>query len=166
MSPRSTAYHTATAELLREHGLRVTWPRVSVLNVLAGRGHLDANSVARLVRGNDVHIATQTVYDALKTLTAAGLLRRTGSPGSALRYERRVGDNHHHLICRQCERVLDVDCIIGSAPCLTLADDHGFDIDEAAVTFWGVCPDCKNTAGQDTSVNRGRTASKSMKEEK
>jgi Fur family ferric uptake transcriptional regulator len=137
-----------------------------VLDALAQHGHLDANSVARLVRGNDVHIATQTVYDALHTLTAAGLLRRTGSPGSALRYERRVGDNHHHLICRSCEKVLDVDCIIGSAPCLTLADDHGFDIDEAAVTFWGVCPDCKSNAGQNTSVNSDRTASPSRKEEK
>jgi Fur family ferric uptake transcriptional regulator len=137
---------TSTAKLLREHGLRVTQPRMSVLEVLAGRGHLDAKSVASLVRHHDVHIATQTVYDALNTLTEAGLLRRTESAGMTMRYERRVGDNHHHLICRLCRKALDVDCIIGSAPCLTLADDHGFEIDEAAVTFWGICPGCKSGA--------------------
>ncbi|MDR1431739.1 MAG: transcriptional repressor [Propionibacteriaceae bacterium] len=160
MSPRSTAYHTASAKLLREHGLRVTWPRVSVLDALAGHSHLDATGVAHLVRGNNMRIATQTVYDALSALTEAGLVRRTEAPGAAVRYERRVGDNHHHLICRKCQRVHDVDCIIGSAPCLTLADDHGFDIDEAAVTFWGICPDCKKPAAQ------GSTANPSGKEEK
>jgi Fur family ferric uptake transcriptional regulator len=130
------------ADLLRRRGLRVTAQRLAVLRAVAEAPHATADAVAGSVRADLGSISGQAVYDALAALTEKGLLRRIQPAGSAARYEGRVGDNHHHLICRACNRMVDVECANGDAPCLHTADDFGFEIDEAEVIYWGRCPDC------------------------
>jgi Fur family ferric uptake transcriptional regulator len=131
-----------TAEDLRGAGLRVTAARVALLETVRAGDHLGADALTSGVRDRVGHISVQAVYDALHALTAAGLVRRIEPPGSPARYEGRVGDNHHHLVCRECAAVVDVDCAVGHAPCLTASDDQGFAIDEAEVIYWGLCPSC------------------------
>jgi Fur family ferric uptake transcriptional regulator len=133
---------TDQAALLRQRGIQVTAQRLAVLRAVAGQPHITADGVAEAVRTEIGAISLQSVYDALNVLVAEGLIRRIQPSGSAARFEDRVGDNHHHLICRVCGRVVDVDCATGSAPCLTAADDGGYEIDEAEVAYWGRCPDC------------------------
>jgi Fur family ferric uptake transcriptional regulator len=128
--------------MLREAGLRVTRPRVSVLAALHGHPHADTDGVIGIVRLDLGKVSHQAVYDVLSALTAAGLVRRFHPKGSVARYEVRVGDNHHHAVCRSCGAIADVDCAVGHTPCLTAADDSGYDIDEAEVIFWGRCPRC------------------------
>ena len=130
------------AERLRQLGFKVTAQRLAVMRALAGRPHLTADEVVEVVRADIGTISRRAVYDAVTVLADMGLLRRIQPAGSAARYEDRVGDNHHHLICRTCGRMVDVDCATGAAPCLTAADDEGYAIDEAEVVFWGRCPDC------------------------
>ena len=137
---------TDPSEILRERGLRVTAQRLAVLRAVSTAPHVTADTVAQTVRGEIGAVSVQAVYDALAILTEKGLLRRIQPAGSPARYENRVGDNHHHLICRVCERMLDVDCAVGDAPCLTAVEDSGFEIDEAEVVYWGRCPDCVRTA--------------------
>ena len=131
-----------SAALLRERGIQVTAQRLAVLRAVAGQPHITADAVADVVRTEIGAISLQSVYDALSLLVAEGLIRRIQPAGSPARFEDRVGDNHHHLICRTCGRVVDVDCAVGSAPCLTAADERGYEIDEAEVAYWGRCPDC------------------------
>ncbi|MFI6435727.1 Fur family transcriptional regulator [Streptomyces sp. NPDC050759] len=131
-----------TADELRGAGLRVTAARVALLETVRAGDHLAADAIATGVRDRLGHISLQAVYEALHSLTAAGLVRRLEPPGSPARFEGRVGDNHHHLVCRSCGSVVDVDCAVGHAPCLTASDDRGFSIDEAEVIYWGLCPDC------------------------
>ena len=133
-------------QLLREAGLRVTRPRLAVLDALVELAHADTESVIVAVRRDLPEVSHQAVYDSLRTLTAAGLARRIQPTGSVARYEARVGDNHHHLVCRSCGAIVDVECAVGEVPCLTASDDHGFAVDEAEVIFWGLCPDCVRTA--------------------
>ncbi len=135
----------ATAELegqLRGASLRVTRPRLAVLAVVHDHPHADTYSIIALVREQLGEVSQQAVYDVLNALTDAGLVRRIHPRGSVARYESRVGDNHHHVICRSCGAIADVDCATGTAPCLTAADDSGFVIDEAEVVYWGLCPAC------------------------
>jgi Fur family transcriptional regulator, stress-responsive regulator len=127
---------------LREHGLHVTAQRLAVLRAVAERPHRTADDIGTAVRSELGAISRQAVYDALAALSDKGLLRRIQPAGSPARYEDRVGDNHHHLICRTCNRMIDVDCAVGSAPCLTAADDAGYEVDEAEVIYWGRCPEC------------------------
>jgi Fur family transcriptional regulator, stress-responsive regulator len=138
---------TDAAELLRQHGIQVTAQRLAVLRAVTGQPHITADAVAEAVRAEIGAISLQSVYDALGVLVAEGLIRRIQPAGSPARYEDRVGDNHHHLICRSCGRVVDVDCAVGAAPCLTAADDMGYEIDEAEVAYWGRCPDCVAQSG-------------------
>jgi Fur family ferric uptake transcriptional regulator len=128
--------------MLREVALRVTRPRVAVLSAVHEYPHADTDSIIGVVREDLSGVSHQAVYDVLRALTASGLLRRIEPPGSVARYEARVGDNHHHVVCRSCGFIADVDCAVGAAPCLTASDDHGFVIDEAEVIYWGLCPDC------------------------
>jgi Fur family transcriptional regulator, stress-responsive regulator len=137
---------TDPAELLRQRGIQVTAQRLAVLRAVSAEPHVTADGVAAAVRAEIGAISLQSVYDALGVLVAEGLIRRIQPAGSAARFEDRVGDNHHHLICRVCGRVVDVDCAAGAAPCLTAADDNGYEVDEAEVAFWGRCPDCATTA--------------------
>ncbi|MFI8835857.1 Fur family transcriptional regulator [Streptomyces afghaniensis] len=130
------------AEELRGAGLRVTAARVALLQAVRDGDHLGAEAIASEVRGRVGHISVQAVYEGLHALTAAGLIRRLEPPGSPALYEGRVGDNHHHLVCRSCGTVADVDCAVGHAPCLTASDDRGFAVDEAEVIYWGLCPAC------------------------
>ena len=130
------------ATVLRQHGIQVTAQRLAVLRAVAGEPHATADRVAEVVRAEIGAISLQSVYDALGVLVAEGVIRRIQPAGSPARFEDRVGDNHHHLICRTCGRMVDVDCAVGEAPCLTASDDLGFSIDEADVTYWGLCPDC------------------------
>jgi Fe2+ or Zn2+ uptake regulation protein len=129
-------------EILREHGVRVTAQRLAVFKAVSDDPHVSADVVVESVRSKIGWISVQAVYDALATLTDVGLLRRIQPAGSPARYEGRVGDNHHHLICRVCDRMVDVDCAVGHAPCLTAVEDAGFEIDEAEVVYWGRCPEC------------------------
>lgn len=138
-------------ELLRRRGLRVTAQRLAVLRAVSGDPHASADAIAGRVRGELGSISAQAVYDALGALTEKGLLRRIQPAGSPARYESRVGDNHHHLICRSCDQVLDVDCAVGDTPCLTAVDDLGYEIDEAEVIYWGRCPDCIAATTKGTS---------------
>lgn len=133
-------------QMLRGAALRVTRPRVAVLGAVHGHPHADTDSIIRAVRRDLPEVSHQAVYDVLRALTAAGLVRRIEPSGSVARYESRVGDNHHHVVCRSCGLIADVDCAVGEVPCLTASDDHGFSIDEAEVVYWGLCPDC-STAG-------------------
>ena len=130
---------------LRDAGLRVTRPRLAVIEALGQQPHADVDSIADAARAELGTVSTQAIYDALKAFTAAGLVRRIEPAGSPARFELRVGDNHHHVVCRSCGAVADVDCAHGNAPCLTASNDHGFSIDEAEVTYWGTCPECAAT---------------------
>jgi Fur family transcriptional regulator, stress-responsive regulator len=132
----------STAEELRGAGLRVTAARVALLETVRAGDHLGVEASASRVRDRVGHVTLQAVYDALHALTAAGLVRRIEPAGSPARFEGRVEDNHHHVVCRSCGVVADVDCAVGEAPCLTASDDHGFSVDEAEVIYWGLCPDC------------------------
>ncbi|WP_228823153.1 Fur family transcriptional regulator [Nocardia blacklockiae] len=128
--------------MLREVSLRVTAPRVAVLSAVHDHPHADTDSIIRAVRASLSTVSHQAVYDSLRTLTGAGLIRCIQPSGSVARYESRVGDNHHHVVCRVCGAIADVDCAVGEAPCLTASDDRGYSIDEAEVIYWGLCPDC------------------------
>ena len=130
------------AEELRGAGLRVTAGRVALLETVRNGDHLGIEAITSGVRDRVGHISLQAVYEALHALTAAGLIRRIEPAGSPPRFEGRVGDNHHHIVCRSCGTVADADCAVGEAPCLTASDDRGFSIDEAEVIYWGLCPDC------------------------
>ncbi len=131
-----------TVELLRRHGVQVTAQRVAVLQAVSARPHSTAAELGAVVRSALGAVSLQAVYDALAALTGKGMIRRIQPAGSPARYEDRVGDNHHHLICRTCNRMVDVDCAAGDTPCLTAGDDAGYEIDEAEVVYWGRCPDC------------------------
>ena len=131
--------------LLRGAALRVTRPRVAVLEAVHTESHADTEAITRAARRALPSVSHQAVYDVLRVLTEAGLVRRIQPAGSTARYEARVGDNHHHVVCRSCGVVADVDCAVGEAPCLTAEVDHGFVIDEAEVVYWGYCPDCSST---------------------
>jgi Fe2+ or Zn2+ uptake regulation protein len=128
--------------LLRRHGLKVTAQRLAVLRSMSDQPHSTADDIYTVVRADIGAISRQAVYDALAALTDKGLVRRIQPAGSPARYEDRVGDNHHHLICRACNCMVDVDCAVGETPCLTAADDSGYEIDEAEVIYWGRCPEC------------------------
>lgn len=128
--------------MLRRAGMRVTRPRVAVLGAVHARPHADTDSIIRAVREELPEVSHQAVYDSLHALTAARLTRRIQPSGSVARYEARIGDNHHHVVCRTCGAIADVDCSVGGAPCLTASDDHGYTIDEAEVIYWGLCPEC------------------------
>jgi Fur family transcriptional regulator, stress-responsive regulator len=128
--------------MLRGAELRVTRPRVAVLTAVYALPHADTDSIIGAVRNELPEVSHQAVYDSLHTLTAAGLVRRIQPHGLVARYESRVGDNHHHVVCRSCGVIADVDCAVGHTPCLTASDDHGFVIDEAEVIYWGLCSDC------------------------
>jgi len=147
------------AALLRQRGLHVTAQRLAVLRAVSGRPHLSADDVVEIVRADIGAVSRRAVYDAVGVLAEIGLVRRIQPPGSAARYEDRVGDNHHHLICRACGDLVDVDCAVGDAPCLTAADDAGYAIDEAEVIYWGVCPACQQAAEAACvlSTHRGET---------
>ncbi len=134
-----------TADLqrvLRTAGMRVTRPRVAVLTAVHAHPHADTDSIIRAVREELPEVSHQAVYDSLHALTAARLVRRIQPSGSVARYESRIGDNHHHIVCRSCGAIADIDCAVGVAPCLTASEDHGFEIDEAEVIYWGTCPEC------------------------
>ena len=128
--------------MLRGASLRITRPRVAVLAAVYDHPHADTHSIIGLVRDELGNVSQQAVYDGLRTLTDAGLLRRIQPRGSVARYETRVGDNHHHVVCRSCGAMADVECAVGPAPCLNASEDHGFVIDEAEVIYWGLCPEC------------------------
>ncbi len=128
--------------MLRAAALRVTRPRVAVLSAVHAHPHADTDTIIQVVRQSLGEVSHQAVYDVLRALTLAGLVRRIQPTGSVARYESRVGDNHHHVVCRSCGAIADVDCAVDTTPCLTASDDHGFAIDEAEVTYWGRCPDC------------------------
>ncbi|WP_019874449.1 Fur family transcriptional regulator [Sporichthya polymorpha] len=138
-------------QMLREATLRVTRPRVAVLRAVCAHPHADTDSIIRAVRVELPDVSHQAVYDSLHTLTDAGLVRRIQPAGSVARYESRVGDNHHHVVCRSCGTVADVDCAVGETPCLTASDDHGFVLDEAEVIYWGLCPTCAPDARRSSS---------------
>ncbi len=129
-------------QLLRDAALRVTRPRLAVLAAVYDQPHADTDSIAAAARADLGEVSTQAVYDVLRALTAAGLVRKIEPAGSVPRYESRVADNHHHVVCRSCGAIADVDCAVGDTPCLTPSDDHGYAIDEAEVVYWGLCPSC------------------------
>ena len=132
----------AAADLLRQHGLQVTAQRIAVIRAVSAFPHGTVDDVAEAVHNDIGAISRQAVYDSVGMLAEKGLIRRIQPAGSPARYEDRVGDNHHHLICRACNRMVDVDCAVGYTPCLTAADGFGYEIDEAEVIYWGRCPDC------------------------
>ena len=135
------------ADALREADLRVTRPRVAVLSAVHEHPHADTESLISAVRADLGEVSHQAVYDVLRALTQAGLVRRIEPANSVARYEARVGDNHHHVVCRSCGVIADVDCAVDATPCLTASNDHGFTIDEAEVTYWGVCPSYSTMRG-------------------
>jgi Fur family ferric uptake transcriptional regulator len=145
------------AELLRERGLRVTAQRLAVLQAVPREAHVTADAVAESVRAEVGSISLQGVYDALGALVTAGLVRRIQPAGSPALFEARVADNHHHVICRSCGRVADVDCAVGAAPCLSAADGTGYTVDEAEVTFWGMCPTCTPDSSSAASTSSAST---------
>ncbi len=153
-----------TADALRERGIQATAQRLAVLHAVSSRPHITADDVALAAENEIGTISRQAVYDALSILVEKGLVRRIQPVGSAARYEDRVDDNHHHLICRLCGRVVDVDCAVGEAPCLTADDDQGYVIDEAEVAYWGRCPECvadgRASTRLDPAPRRGRHATK------
>jgi Fur family transcriptional regulator, stress-responsive regulator len=132
--------------LLRDHGVQVTAQRLAIMRAMSSRTHATADELTDDVRAVIGSISRQAVYDTLGVLVDKNLVRRIQPAGSAARYENRVGDNHHHLICRGCNTTFDIDCAVGAAPCLTADDDHGFEIDEAEVIYWGRCPSCRTAA--------------------
>jgi Fur family transcriptional regulator, stress-responsive regulator len=150
-----SAVSSDPAELLRQRGIQVTAQRLAVLRAVSGLPHVTADGVAEAVRAEIGAISLQSVYDALGILVSEGLIRRIQPAGSPARFEDRVGDNHHHLICRICGRVVDIDCAVGSAPCLTASDDMGYEIDEAEVAYWGRCPECV-ASGRTTSARQSK----------
>lgn len=133
---------TDQADLLRQRGIQVTAQRLAVFRAVSGKAHITAEGVAKVVRAEIGAISLQSVYDALALLAGTRLIRCIQPAGSAARFEDRVGDNHHHLICRICGRLVDINCAVGSAPCITAIDDMGYEIDEAEIAYWGRCPDC------------------------
>jgi len=133
------------AEQLRSAELRVTRPRIAVLEAVDANPHADTETIFGEVRAGLPDVSRQAVYDVLRALTDAGLVRRIQPSGSVARYESRVGDNHHHIVCRSCGVIADVDCAVGEAPCLTASDNNGFHLDEAEVIYWGLCPDCSTS---------------------
>ncbi|WP_309647372.1 Fur family transcriptional regulator [Nocardioides sp.] len=135
---------------LRGASLRVTRPRTAVLAAVYAHPHADTDSIIGAVRASLGEVSHQAVYDVLRALTTAGLVRRIQPSGSVARYESRVGDNHHHVVCRSCGAIADVDCAVASTPCLTASHDHGFTIDEAEVTYWGVCPGCSTAPARSS----------------
>ena len=143
------------ADLLRQRGIQITAQRLAVFRAVTSQPHITADAIAEVVRAEIGAISQQSVYDALGILVAEGLIRRIQPAGSPARYEGRVGDNHHHLICRICGRVVDIDCAVGAAPCLTASDDMGYEIDEAEVAYWGRCPECV-AAGRTTSARQSK----------
>ncbi len=150
-------------QLLRRQGVQVTAQRLALMRAVSSRSHATADELADEVRSVIGTISRQAVYDGLGVLVDKDLVRRIQPAGSAARYETRVGDNHHHLICRACGTTFDVDCAVGEVPCLTAADDHGFEIDEAEVIYWGVCPTCRaatpDPATHDSNPTSPRGAS-------
>jgi Fur family transcriptional regulator, stress-responsive regulator len=153
-----------TSDLLRRLGVQVTAQRLAVLRAVSSRPHATADEIEDLVRADIGAVSRQAVYDALGILAGNGLIRRIQPARSPARYEDRVGDNHHHLVCRTCGRTVDVDCAVGHRPCLKAADDHGFTIEEAEVVYWGSCPACQqaarrrgNGSGRTKNVNKKRT---------
>lgn len=136
---------------LRAAGLRVTAARATILDLIRTHPHSDAEALARAARGRLGSVSTQAVYDTLHALVRAGLARRIVPADHPARFEARTGDNHHHLVCRNCGRVEDVDCVVGAAPCLTPDATRGYAVDEAEVTFWGLCPECRAHEAADTS---------------
>jgi Fur family ferric uptake transcriptional regulator len=140
--------HGDSAALLREHGLQVTAQRLAVLGAVSESPHCAAAEIGAAVREELGAVSPQAVYDALRVLAEHGIVRRIQPAGSPARYERRVGDNHHHLVCRSCGQMVDVDCAVGDAPCLTAAADAGYDVDEAEVIYWGRCPECLAADGR------------------
>jgi len=140
--------------MLREAELRVTRPRVAVLAAVHQHPHADTDSIIDAVRERHLAVSHQAVYDVLRALTNARLVRRIEPSGSVARYEARVGDNHHHVVCRSCGAIADVDCAVGDTPCLTASDDNGYAIDEAEVVYWGQCPDCA-AAASGTAASGG-----------
>jgi Fur family ferric uptake transcriptional regulator len=140
---------------LREKALRVTAPRLAVLAAVHEHPHADTDALARVVRSNLGSVSHQTVYDVLRILTEAGLVRRIQPAGATARYETRVSDNHHHLVCRSCRTIVDVDCAVGPSPCLHAGEDHGFEVDEAEVVYWGTCPDCLATSSASELPREG-----------
>ena len=144
----STATSVDYEALLRSHGLQITAQRLAVLRAVSTRPHTTADEIDKIVRAEIGAISRQAVYDALATFADKGILRRIQPAGSPARYETRVDDNHHHLICRTCNRMVDVDCAVGATPCLTAADAAGYEIDEAEVIYWGRCPECVATTVQ------------------
>jgi Fur family ferric uptake transcriptional regulator len=135
---------TDPTSLLRESGVAITAQRIAVLEAVSKHPHATAEAIAGYVRGNIGTISKQAVYDSLGTLSEKGLLRRIQPSGSPALYESRVGDNHHHLVCRTCSKTVDIDCAVGAAPCLSIAHDHGFHIEEVEVIYWGKCPACSS----------------------
>jgi len=154
------------AELLRQRGIQMTAQRLAVLRAVSSRPHVTADAVAESVRGEIGAISLQAVYDALGVLVAEGLIRRIQPAGSSARFEDRVGDNHHHLICRTCGRTVDVDCAVGFAPCLTAVDAKGYEVDEAEVVYWGRCPDCLGRSNQPPRSALRRSAEALAKAER
>jgi len=150
MFGRMTSDHEAQ---LRAVSLRVTRPRLAVLAALHENPHVDTDAVIALVRAEQPTISHQAVYDVLRALTQAGLVRRIQPAGATARYESRTGDNHHHVVCRSCGAIADVDCVVGHAPCLTAPDHHGFVVDEAEVVFWGTCPECATAHASQSSAS-------------
>ena len=151
-----------TADLttvLRKASLRVTRPRLAVLAAVHRHPHLDTEALIRLVRADLATVSHQAVYDVLRALTDAGLVRRIQPAGATARYEARVGDNHHHVVCRSCGTIADVDCAAGHAPCLTASDNHGFTVDEAEVVYWGTCPSCATTRTTPIQIQIQRRSS-------
>jgi Fur family ferric uptake transcriptional regulator len=145
------------AAMLRGASLRVTRPRVAVLAAVHAHPHADTDSLIDAVRRDSGDVSHQTVYDVLRALTDVGLVRRIQPTGSVARYESRVGDNHHHLVCRSCGSIADVDCAVGDSPCLTASDDAGYEIDEAEVVYWGRCPECTQSSDRNRPTGERAT---------
>ena len=140
-------------DLLRQHGVQVTAQRLAVLRAVSRHPHATADEAAEYARADIGAISRQSVYDALNTLAEAGVIRRIQPVGSPSRFEDRVADNHHHVVCRDCGHLADVDCAVGYTPCLTASDDHGFAIDEAEVVYWGRCPECASAVSTIQKVS-------------
>lgn len=151
MEDHGDRHATHATEQLRAAGLRVTAARLAVVRVLERRPHADAESIIAQVRAELGTVSPQTVYGVLQAFVEVGLVRRIEPAGSPGRYELRVGDNHHHIVCRSCGVTVDVDCVVGERPCLTPSETHGYLLDEAEVTFWGLCPTCQESERQRRS---------------
>ena len=148
----NAAEHSVVAERLRAAGMRVTGTRIAVYEELLSAGHQDADAISRRVADRLGGVSRQTVYDALSVLCEIGLVRRIEPAGSpAALYETRVADNHHHVVCRSCGKVADIDCVTGQAPCLDASETNGFVVDEAEVTFWGLCPNCQTQPSEESA---------------